>query len=91
MKELSIKEKAKRYDEALKVIKDNLDALDEIAETGAKTVNIQTIKNCFYRAFPELKESGDERILNLLKKYVHYNISDMALEAYHITRNQLKS
>jgi hypothetical protein len=55
-------DKAKAYDKALKVIKDNLDALDEIAETGAKTVNIQTIKNCFHRAFPELKESEDERI-----------------------------
>jgi tetratricopeptide (TPR) repeat protein len=55
-------DKAKAYDKALKVIKDNLDALDEIAETGAKTVNIQTIKNCFHRAFPELQESNDEKI-----------------------------
>jgi hypothetical protein len=62
MKELSIEEKAKAYDEALKVIKDNLDALNKIAETGTKTVNIQPIKNCFCRAFPELKESEDEKI-----------------------------
>lgn len=41
--------------------------------------------------FPELKESEDERMLNLLKKYVHYNISDMALEADHITREHLVS
>lgn len=44
-----------KYKKALKIIKDNLDAIDEIAETGAKVVNIQSIKNCFYKAFPELK------------------------------------
>ena len=58
----TIEQKAKAYDEATKVIKDNLDALNEITETGAEVVNIQSIKNCFYRAFPELKESEDERI-----------------------------
>ena len=76
MKELSIEQKAESYDKALKVIKDNLDALNEIAETGAETVNIQAIKNCFYRAFPVLKEgyidknsqehqeSNDEAVFN---------------------------
>lgn len=61
MKELSIEEKAKTYDKAIKVIKGNLDALNEIAETGVEVVNIQSIQNCFYRAFPELKENKDER------------------------------
>jgi len=61
-------EKAKAYDEALKVIKDNLDALNKIAETGAKIVNIQPIKNCFCRAFPELKESDDEKIRKWIRK-----------------------
>lgn len=37
------------------------------------------------------KESEDERMWKLIKKYVHYNISDMALNADHITREQLKS
>lgn len=59
-------EKAQAYDEAIKVIKDNLDALNEITETGAEVVNIQSIKNCFYRAFPELKESEDEKIRKAL-------------------------
>ena len=58
----TIEEKAEAYDKAAKVIKDNLDALNEITETGAENVNIQAIKNCFYRAFPQLKESEDERI-----------------------------
>ena len=70
MKELSIEQKAKAYDEAIKVIKDNLDALNEITETGADVVNIQSIKNCFYRAFPELKESEDERIKKALCKAI---------------------
>ncbi len=62
MKKLSIEEKARAYDEATKVIKDNLNALNEITEMGAEVVNIQSIKNCFYRAFQELKEIEDERI-----------------------------
>lgn len=60
MKELSIEEKAKAYDKAIKVIKGNLDALNEITETGANIVNIQSIINCFYKEFPKLKESEDE-------------------------------
>jgi len=65
----TIEEKAKAYDEAIKVIKDNLDALNEITETSAEVVNIQSIKNCFYRAFPELAESEDERIRKTLIDY----------------------
>ena len=66
---MTIQEKADCYDEAIKVIKDNLDALNEIAETGAEVVNIQSIKNCFYRAFPELRESEDEKIRKALIEY----------------------
>ena len=61
-------EKAKAYDEAIKVIKDNLGALNEIAETGAEVVNIQSIQNCFYRAFPELKSSLTTIHVNRLNK-----------------------
>ena len=68
---MDYKEKAKAYDKARKVIKDNLNALNEITETGAEIVNIQSIKNCFYRAFPELKERVDsERIRKGLIKLV---------------------
>ena len=41
--------------------------------------------------FPELKESEDEKMWKLIKKYAHYNISDIALDADHITREQLES
>lgn len=60
MKELTIEQKAESYDKAIKVIKDNLDALNEIIETGVEIVNLQSIKNCFYRAFPELKENKQQ-------------------------------
>ena len=66
-------EKAKAYDEAIKVIKSNLDALNEITETGANIVNIQSIRNCFYRAFPELRESEDERIRKELIEHIKAN------------------
>ena len=74
-------EKAKRYDEAIKRAKGVIEQnpLMEYLKKGIEYI------------LPELKESGDERMLNLLKKYVHYNISDLALEADHITREQLES
>lgn len=76
-------EKAKAYDEALERMKSWVKG--EYPE-------------CFTEAqkaaefiFPELKESEDERMWKLIKKYVHYNISDIALNADHITREQLES
>lgn len=68
MEKLTIEQKARAYDNAIKVIKDNLDALNEITETGANIVNIQSIINCFHRAFPELAKSEDERIKENIKK-----------------------
>lgn len=40
---------------------------------------------------PKLKESEDERMWELIKKYAHSNISDVVLNADHITREQLES
>ena len=80
MKELSIEDKAKRYDEAL--------------ERARKLCAYPTTKpfiSDLQDLFPELRESGDERMWKLLKKYVHYNISDTVLEADHITREYLES
>jgi len=50
MKELSIEQKAKAYDEAIKKIQSYV--VDEYGCTRIKVVNV----------FPELKESEDERI-----------------------------
>ena len=72
----TIEEKAKAYDEATKIIKANLGALNDITEMGEKVVNIQSIKNCFYRAFPELIESEDEKIRRLLIRLFSSNTNE---------------
>ena len=81
-------QKAKAYDGAIKIIKDNLDALNEITETGAKVVNIQSIKNCFYKVFPELRESDDERIRKSLiaffQRFPYTNLYDNSLTAKNV-------
>lgn len=79
MKELSIKEKSKRYEEAL----------DE-AKAIHKAIR-QDLKPVIEQIFPELQESDDEQMWKLIKKYAHYNISDTVLEADHITREHLES
>ena len=59
MKELSIEEKARRYDKAIE---------------RAKEINREHSKNGFKPSddvlyiFPELKESGDERIKKIIKQ-----------------------
>lgn len=74
-------EKVKAYNEAL-----------EIARKYHKDCKGNTwVVECMENMFPELKESEDERMWKLIKKYVHCNISDMALNADHITREQLES
>lgn len=72
-------EKAKAYDKVLKQIKGCTPD-----ENGFITIYPQEI-------FPELAESEDERMWKLIKKYVHFNISDMALNTDHITREYLES
>ena len=53
MKELTIEQKVKRYDEAIRKAKITLDCCDSASITT---------KNTVYGIFPELKESEDERI-----------------------------
>ena len=76
----------KLYKEALEIIKGNLDALNEISETGADVVNIQSIKNCFYRAFPELAESKDERI----RKALIQGFNECLDSSSHYPKNAIK-
>ena len=83
------KEKAKRYDEALEIAKKNYITAQDLFE--GSQIGVECFKNTLESIFPELKESEDERMWKLIKKYVHYNISDMALNADHITREQLES
>lgn len=79
---MTIQEKAKAYDEALKRMKS--------WARGDHPEYFTKAQKAAEYIFPELKESEDERILELIKKYIHYNISDMALNADHITREQLE-
>ena len=81
MKELSIEEKAKRFDE----VKNKLSRF--IAKGVDPLITMADVQDFF----PELIESEDEKMWKLIKKYAHYNISDLALEADHITREHLES
>lgn len=60
MKELSVEQKAKRYDEAIKRAK-------ELLEIGAKDTRDKRVVLSF---FPELKESEDDRIRKELADYI---------------------
>lgn len=75
----------KKYKEALKIIKGSLDALNEISETGAEVVNIKSIENCFYKAFPELKDSEGDK----LREQVVYAINQ--LHVCECTKDKLLS
>jgi len=66
MKELSIEEKARRYDEAKYIMKEYLES------GNAGVIAENTIK----KAFPELKESEDERIRKLLVEAVIQVLQD---------------
>jgi len=75
----------KAYKEALEKIREGLQPLSD----GTK---ISGVTRAFLEeVFPELQESKDEKMWKLIKKYAHYNISDIALDADHITREQLES
>ena len=60
MKKLSTEEKAKRYDEAIKIAKEINN------EKCAQPFNVMT------RVFPELQESEDDRIIRCLLNYFHH-------------------
>ena len=62
MKELSIEEKAKAYDEAIKRV--------ENIKTGKCETTFVFTEGLFEHIFPELKESEDERIRNFLIDFI---------------------
>ena len=65
MKEVSIEQKAKRYDEAIAYAKKLLKTI------GSATLGNLVLKNEFERMFPELKESEDENIRLRLIDYLY--------------------
>lgn len=72
MEELSIEEKAKRYDEAIEIAKDC--QYDSLALS-------QPVKDVIEHIFPELKE--DERIKSCIKKCLS-NAGEQVFDNYHI-------
>ena len=76
----------------MKDYKKLLEGVVNIINTAEKS-DIAFVNICSYigEKCLELQDSKDEKMWKLLKKYVHYNISDLALEADHITREQLES
>lgn len=80
MKDLSVEQKAKRYDEALGKAR-------QLCDYSTSKPFISDLQDLL----PELKVSEGERMWKLLKKYVHYNISDTVLEADYMTRECLES
>lgn len=63
----------------------------EIIKKNYPDSSFTMLREALETLIPELKESEDERMWKLIKKYAHYNISDTALEADHITREQLET
>ena len=81
MKELTIEEKAKRYDEAIEIAKSNYDAIVGMDENC--TFARSGIINTFHHIFPELKESEDEK----LREQVVYAINQLPVCEW--TKNKL--
>lgn len=72
------------YEKEYKKLKEVISKAYIHAQTDSTKSALETI-------LPELKESEDDKMWKFIKKYVHCNISDMVLEADHITREQLES
>ena len=76
MRELSIEEKAQRFDEALRIAKDNFDVIFNADDEA--TFGKSGIVNTFYHMFPELKENEDE--LTWLKKFIKEEIDCLSID-----------
>lgn len=69
-------EKAKRYDEAIKKLRDLHDNYDEIS-------NLVNFKQEIEEIFPELKENEDERIRKEIIHYILYKADGVSEEQEH--------
>ena len=69
MKELSIEEKAKAYDEALERAKKNYDTAQDLCE--GSQIGVECFKNTLTNIFPELRESEDEKIRKTIIDFVN--------------------
>ena len=78
MKELSIEEKAKRYDEVINRMKHYV-----IDEYGCSRIKVADV-------FPELKESDDERMVKFIKNQL-FNIKKTITENYELDAKLTKA
>ena len=78
MKELSIQEKAKRYDEVVNRMKHYV--IDEYGCSRIKVVDV----------FPELKESEDDRMVKFIKNQL-FNIKKTITENYELDAKLTKA
>mgnify|MGYP003290982321 CR=1 FL=1 len=68
MEELSIEEKANRYNEALEIAKKNYITAQDLCE--GSTIGVECFKNTLENIFPELKENEDEKIKKELTEFL---------------------
>ena len=81
MKELSIEEKAKRYDEVIERVRKELQACGSVDCDAAKQI---------FRFFPELKESEDEGMVKFIKNQL-FNIKKTITENYELDAKLTKA
>lgn len=74
MKDLTIEQKAKRYDEALEIAKKNYITAQDLC--NGSQIGVECFKNTLENIFPEFKESEDERIR---KSCIHF----LELQKHH--------
>ena len=82
MKKLSIEEKAKAYDEAIKILED--------INTGKCQKTIVFTEGLFDYIFPELKESEDDRMVKFIKNQL-FNIKKTITENYELDAKLTKA
>lgn len=82
MKELSIEQKAKRYDEALEIAKKNYITAQDLCSDSQ--IGVECFKNTLENIFPEFKKSEDERIrkscIHFLELQKHHHDATWAIE-----------
>ena len=82
MKKLSIEEKAKAYDEAIKRLED--------IKTGKSQKTFVFTEGLFDYIFPELKESEDDRMVKFIKNQL-FNIKKTITENYELDAKLTKA
>ena len=84
MKELSIEEKAKRYDEAIEQLRTMMPNWESLSYNG------KTFLQDLVHIIPEIKESGGERMIKFIKQQL-FNIKKTITENYELDAKLTKA